>query len=160
MAGGGFGGGCLGWTVIVSIVGLILVGLAGGGVLIIYLGYLLILKGTSGGFSFTSNMKGWELGLASTSPGLFVVLCGTLICLLIAWKALRLAGEELRGPNERGRENILEKTLEATIQQRAQQPRRNQEAGRASPVELPNTSIGDANAAATDSGELAPQETH
>ena len=52
----------------------------------IYLGYKLILIGTTNGFNFTSDLKGWKLGLASTSPGLFLVFCGSVISLY----ALRL----------------------------------------------------------------------
>lgn len=49
----------------------------------IYLGYRLILFGTTNSFNFTSDLKGWKLGLASTSPGLFLVLCGAAICLYV-----------------------------------------------------------------------------
>lgn len=87
-----------------------LVGLAGP--VTIYLGYKLLMKGISGGFEFTANMKGTTLALASASPGLFVILCGTAIT-LSAMYLMKMWDRSSQPPKDVEKEIEVEKNVDA-----------------------------------------------
>lgn len=45
----------------------------------LWIGYKLILVGTTGSWEIVSNFKGFKLYLASLSPGILVILLGAVI---------------------------------------------------------------------------------
>lgn len=65
------------WISIVTAIGAFVVsGLS------IYLGYRLFLVGATGGFTFSSSLKGLGFDLASTAPGLGFAIFGMIIALM------------------------------------------------------------------------------
>ena len=66
-----------GWISVVTAIGAFIVsGLS------IYLGYKLFLVGATGGFTFSSSLKGFGFYLASTAPGLGFAVFGMIIALM------------------------------------------------------------------------------
>lgn len=49
------------------------------GYLIVKLGYILLRKGITGGFSFKGNFQGFSADLVSASPGLLFLLLGVVL---------------------------------------------------------------------------------
>ena len=48
-------------------------------IIFLWVGYKLIISGTTGSWNIVSSFKGWELYATSISPGLLVVLLAALI---------------------------------------------------------------------------------
>ena len=61
------------------------------GYLIIRLGYSLFMKGVSGEFKFSAEFKGAKTHLISASPGLFLILMGTVVLGIGLYKGLEFA---------------------------------------------------------------------
>ena len=60
------------------------------GYLIVRLGYNLFIKGVTGKFKFTAEIKGAKTHLISASPGLFLILMGTIVVGIGLYKGLSL----------------------------------------------------------------------
>lgn len=58
-------------------------------ILFLWVGYLLMKYGSAGEWKIVSNFKGWELYIASISPGLFVILLGASIIIWGLSKTLK-----------------------------------------------------------------------
>ena len=61
------------------------------GYLIIRLGYSLFMKGVTGEFKFSAEFKGAKTHLISASPGLFLILMGTIVLGIGLYKGLEFA---------------------------------------------------------------------
>lgn len=66
------------------------------GYLFARLGYLLFLKGVTGEFKFQLDVKGAKADLISASPGLFLILMGTLIAITGLYKGITVQVRETR----------------------------------------------------------------
>ena len=50
-----------------------------GGILFIYLGYRLLIKGANQAFTIFSNLKGWKFKAANIAPGILSAIIGSLV---------------------------------------------------------------------------------
>ena len=74
----------------------------------VYLGYRLIVLGSTGVFSYTAGLSGWRLALASTFPGLFFAGVGALIWFAV-WKRIFGSSQSRRHEEKRVTSDSLAK---------------------------------------------------